>query len=84
MFHLSLSKGIYHRENSLLVQKDKIDMDMSIDRIMRIWPQTISVILKHRMKCVGCPLATFHSAIDAAREHGIDADILFNDLERVI
>ena len=67
-----------------MLVKDQGSLNKSIDEIMRIWPQTISVILKNRMKCVGCPLATFHTAIDAAIEHDIDVDEFLKELNRVI
>ena len=50
----------------------EIDPDMSIDEVMRLWPQTITIILGHEMHCVGCPLAPFHTSIDAAVEHSIE------------
>ena len=43
-----------------------------VDDVMRAAPDTIRVFLDHRMGCVGCPIATFHTIEDACREHGID------------
>jgi len=48
--------------------------DMSMDRIMRLWPATIRVVLDHGMLCVGCPIAAFHTVEDAIREHGVDTE----------
>lgn len=45
--------------------------DMSMDEIMRIWPDTIRTILDHGLFCVGCPIASFHTVDDAIREHVI-------------
>lgn len=45
--------------------------DMSMDEIMRNWPDTIRTILDHGLLCVGCPIASFHTVDDAVREHGI-------------
>lgn len=59
-----------------MVGKFEIDPDMSIDDVMRIWPQTITIILDHDMQCVGCPLAPFHTSVDAAIEHSINIDDL--------
>jgi hybrid cluster-associated redox disulfide protein len=39
---------------------------------MARWPATIRVFLNFRMRCVGCPIAAFHSVEDASREHKID------------
>jgi hybrid cluster-associated redox disulfide protein len=46
--------------------------DMTVDEVMRRWPATIRAFLDHRMQCVGCPIATFHTVDDACREHGVD------------
>jgi hybrid cluster-associated redox disulfide protein len=43
-----------------------------VDDVMRAAPDTIRVFLDHRMGCVGCPIATFHTIEDACREHSID------------
>ncbi|MFL9828274.1 DUF1858 domain-containing protein [Rhodoplanes sp. SY1] len=37
-------------------------------------PATLRVFLDFHMRCVGCPIASFHTLADAAREHGVDLD----------
>lgn len=59
-------------------------IDMSMDEIMRAWPDTIAVLLRYRVLCIGCPVATFHTATDAAREHGLDLDEFLRELDDVI
>lgn len=54
--------------------------DITMDEIMRRWPQTIRVILGHGMTCVGCPIAAFHTISDAAREHDLDEEVLLQEL----
>jgi hybrid cluster-associated redox disulfide protein len=49
-----------------------IDPDMSVDEIMRRWPATIRVMIRHRMLCIGCPIGIFHTVADAAAAHAID------------
>ena len=58
--------------------------DMSMDEIMRAWPGTIRVIQRHRMLCVGCPIAPFHRISDACREHGVDESLVLDDIKREI
>jgi hybrid cluster-associated redox disulfide protein len=58
-----------------------IDVDMTMDEIMRRWPLTIRVVIRSGMLCVGCPIASFHTVSDAAREHGLDEALLRCDLE---
>jgi hybrid cluster-associated redox disulfide protein len=51
-----------------------------VDDIMRRWPSTIRVFITHRMRCVGCPIACFHTVDDACREHGVDRVRFLADL----
>lgn len=44
--------------------------DMSLDEIMRRWPQTLPVFVQWRLHCIGCPIADFHRLRHAADEHG--------------
>jgi hybrid cluster-associated redox disulfide protein len=37
-------------------------------------PATLRVFLDFHMRCVGCPIASFHTLADAAREHNVDLD----------
>ena len=46
--------------------------EMTVDTVMRRWPSTIRVFVDFGMRCVGCPIATFHSVDEACSEHGID------------
>ena len=55
-----------------------------VDDIMRCWPMTIRAFLKHRMHCVGCPIACFHTVADACREHGVDQKEFLADLRAII
>jgi hybrid cluster-associated redox disulfide protein len=53
-----------------------ITAELLVDDVMRQWPVTIRVFLDFRMRCVGCPIACFHSVSDAAREHDVDGEAL--------
>ena len=52
----------------------ELTAEMVVDDVMRRWPATIRVFLDFRMRCVGCPIATFHSIGEACAEHGDDAN----------
>lgn len=56
--------------------------DLSLAEIMSRWPSTIGAFLDRRMHCVGCPIAPFHTLIDAAEEHGLLLAGLVADIER--
>ncbi|WP_446720815.1 DUF1858 domain-containing protein [Mesorhizobium sp. L-8-10] len=63
---------------------DLFSDDMTVDEVMRRWPSTIRVFLRHGMLCVGCPIASFHTIPDAAREHGLDEVELRRELESAV
>lgn len=65
-------------------QRCSIDPDMVVDEIMRKWPATVAVVLRHRMLCVGCPIGTFHTVTEACREHQVDEARFIADLESVV
>ena len=54
------------------------------DNVMRRWPMTIRIFLNHRMHCVGCPIACFHTVADACREHGVDQAKFLTELSVTI
>jgi hybrid cluster-associated redox disulfide protein len=50
----------------------QIDLEMTVEEVMRCWPATIRVFIDFHLNCVGCPIAGFHSIADACREHCVD------------
>lgn len=61
-----------------------IESTQLVDDVMRRWPATIRVFLKHKMRCVGCPIACFHTVDDACCEHGVDRAHFLADLQTAI
>jgi hybrid cluster-associated redox disulfide protein len=49
-----------------------LNADLMVDDVMRRWPSTIRVFLDFRMRCVGCPIATFHAVDEACDEYSIN------------
>jgi len=49
--------------------------EMTVDQVMRRGPATIRVFLDSGMRCVGCPIASFHSIDDACEEHEVEAGV---------
>jgi hybrid cluster-associated redox disulfide protein len=60
-----------------------IGFDDLVDDVMSGVPETIRVFLEFRMRCVGCPIACFHSVDDACLEHGVDRELFLNALRAV-
>lgn len=60
-----------------------VDATLLVDVVMPRWPTTIRVFLDHRMRCIGCPIAGFHTVDDACREHGVERTRFLADLQTV-
>lgn len=68
----------------LATSRFALDPDLPLDDMMRRWPSTIPVMLRHRFLCVGCPIAPFHTLVDACREHGANLDAVTNEVEEAV
>lgn len=52
--------------------RDFDNPDLPLQAMFDRWPAAVSVFLAHGMLCVGCPIAPFHTEIDACLEYGLD------------
>jgi hybrid cluster-associated redox disulfide protein len=48
------------------------DPDLPLAEIFRLSPRVAPVFWRHRMACVGCPIAPFHTVRDACIEYRLD------------
>ena len=62
----------------------KITKDMTIGEIIHIDKAVIPVLLDAGMHCLGCPSAQGESLEEAAMVHGIDADSLIEEVNKVL
>jgi hybrid cluster-associated redox disulfide protein len=62
----------------------KRSLDLSVDHLMRTWPELVSVFVRRRMLCVGCPIGPFHTVADACREHFLDEGTFRRELRLAI
>ncbi|MBN1582704.1 MAG: DUF1858 domain-containing protein [Anaerolineae bacterium] len=62
----------------------KITSDMPIGDVVKNYPETIKVFLRHGLMCVGCAVARFENIQDGAMAHGIDVDALIKDLNQAV
>ena len=58
-----------------------ITRDQTVGVVMRRWPGTITVFLRHRMACVGCPMARFDTVAEVAAEYAVPLGPLLDELE---
>ena len=61
-----------------------ITKDMPIHEVVRKYPTTIEVFLRHGLMCFGCAIARFESLGQGALAHGIEVEALLQDLNAVV
>jgi len=63
---------------------DKINKDMTFFEVMRTYPESVSVLKKYNLGCVGCMGAQNESLEQGANAHGLDVEILLKDLNAAV
>ena len=48
------------------------DPDLSLRLVFERWPEVAAVFHARGTACFGCPIAPFHTVIDACTEYGLD------------
>lgn len=61
-----------------------ITKEMPIGDVVRNYPQTIEVFLRHGLMCVGCAVARFENIEQGAVAHGINLVALMRDLNAAV
>lgn len=61
-----------------------ITKNMGIMEIVEQYPKTIETFMKHGMHCFGCMAARFENVEQGALAHGINIDMLIEDLNKSI
>ncbi len=60
-----------------------ITKDMTIEKVVTEYPESMMVFMRHGLHCVGCHVSAFESIEDGAMAHGINVDALVADLNKV-
>ena len=63
---------------------DKINKDMTFFEVMRTYPESVSVLKKYNLGCVGCMGAQNESLEQGANAHGLDVETLLKDLNAAV
>jgi len=66
------------------MEQKEITLKLMVADILDRWPQTISVFLRYKMKCVGCSMSAFEVLSDALIIYGIPADQFLDDLNNAV
>jgi hybrid cluster-associated redox disulfide protein len=61
-----------------------INRKMSIEEIVRKYPETVATFERYGLGCVGCQAALFENVEQGAEVHGIDVEALVRDLNKEI
>ena len=62
----------------------KITKDMTFFELMRTYPESVKVLQKYHLGCVGCMGAQNESLEQGAMAHGLDPEKLVADLNAAI
>jgi hybrid cluster-associated redox disulfide protein len=57
---------------------------MTVEDVLKKWPQTYSVFRNRKTDCIGCLLQRFCSIQDVAETYELSAQELVGDLERCV
>jgi hybrid cluster-associated redox disulfide protein len=63
---------------------DKISKEMTFFELMRTYPESVKVLQKNNLGCIGCMGAQNESLEQGARAHGLDIETLLKELNAAI
>ncbi len=61
-----------------------ITKDMTIEQVLRRYPETIAVFKKFGLDCMECQIAEFEAVEHGADVHKVDVETLLEELNEVI
>lgn len=58
-----------------------IGLEDMVDDVLRRRPATFRAFLDHKMRCIGCPIACFHTIDEACRAHHVEPNAFLSALQ---
>ncbi len=58
----------------------KVTKSMLIGQLLRLDPNIAAVLMRTGMHCIGCPSSQMESLEEAAMVHGLDVDVLVQQI----
>ena len=58
----------------------KVNQEMLIGQLLTLNPNIAPILMRAGMHCLGCPSSQMESLEEAAAVHGLDADILVQQI----
>ncbi|WP_142846790.1 DUF1858 domain-containing protein [Telmatospirillum sp. J64-1] len=68
----------------LSLSNQVLSPDMMVAEVLETWPDLLPVFLYRRMACPGCSMAPFMTLHEAAQSHGLDSDVLMEELREAL
>lgn len=68
-------------------KKGKVTKDMTIGEIIKEYPETIEVMLKRGLHCVGCHVAAWETLEQGAKAHGMsekDIESMLSEMNKLV
>ncbi|MDD2364958.1 MAG: DUF1858 domain-containing protein [Desulfuromonadaceae bacterium] len=62
----------------------ELTKDMTFFELMRTYPESVKVLQKHNLGCIGCMGAQNETLEQGSRAHGLNIDTLMADLKAAI
>jgi hybrid cluster-associated redox disulfide protein len=60
-----------------------INQDMTIEEVIRRFPDTVSAFESYGLRCMGCSVSSYENIREGALSHSVDLDGLLEDLNRI-
>ena len=64
--------------------RTEILAEMTIETLLRRWPETAVIFHNHNMACAGCAVAPFYTTTDAAQVYGLSPEELLTEIKAAI
>ena len=58
----------------------KVSKDMIISELIKVDPNIVAILMRAGMHCIGCPSAQGESLEEGAFVHGLDPDMLVDQI----
>ena len=62
----------------------QINKEMQIGELLMLNPDIAPILMRAGMHCLGCPASQMESLEDAAAVHGLDVDILVDQINNFL
>jgi len=69
------------------MEKKKITKDMTLGEIVKNYPETAEIMLKHGLHCVGCHVAAWETLEQGAGAHGMkekEIESMLNEMNKLV